>query len=145
MNYAHLLFDLSVSVTVSVRYVRSSFGVVAKNLTLLDERLGPTLSLVMTSGDKKSLDTLILSLILSFRSGFYSKSGYWRLLSLVSFILTENHCLVEVVARELRVVSSGTTGSTAGTGSASKDNINVQTFVILALSFWIVEEYLNKM
>ena len=103
MNYVHLLFDLSMSVTVSVRYVRSSFGVVAKNLTLLDERLGPTLSLVMTSGDKKSLDTLILSLILSFRYGFYSKSGYWRLLSLVSFILTENHCLVEVVARELQV------------------------------------------
>jgi len=103
MNYAHLLFDLSMSVTVSVRYVRSSFGVVAKNLTLLDERLGPTLSLFITSGDKKSLDTLILSLILSFRSGFYSKSGYWRLLSLVSFILTENHCFVEVVARELQV------------------------------------------
>ena len=103
MNYAHLLFDLSMSVTVSVRYLRSSFGVVAKNLTLLDERLGPTLSLFITSGDKKSLDTLILSLILSFRSGFYSKSGYWRLLSLVSFILTENHCLVEVVARELQV------------------------------------------
>src|SRR5438105_4869922 len=93
MNYAHLLFDLSMSVTVSVRYLRSSFGVVAKNLTLLDERLGPTLSLFITSGYKKSLDTLILSLILSFRYGFYSKSGYWRLLSLVSFILTENSLL----------------------------------------------------
>src|SRR5438132_1770330 len=43
------------------------------------------------------------------------------------------------------LVSSVTTGSTAGHGSASKIIITVQSFVILSLSFWIVEEYLNNM
>src|SRR5205823_6086391 len=44
-----------------------------------------------------------LSRILSSSSRFHSDSGYWGLSSLVSFILTENECLVEVVARELQV------------------------------------------
>jgi len=40
--------------------------------------------------------------------------------------------------------SSVSTGSTAGHGSASKIVIMVQSFVILSLSFWLVEEYLNN-
>src|SRR5437879_12667984 len=43
-----------------------------------------------------------------------------------------------------RLVSNVTTGSTAGHGSASKIIITVQSFVILSLSFWIVEEYLIR-
>ena len=40
--------------------------------------------------------------------------------------------------------SSVSTGSTAGHGSASKIVILVQSFVILSLSLWFVEEYLNN-
>ena len=65
-------------------------------------------------------------------------------MSLVSFILTENLCLVEVVERELRLDSRVSTGPTAGHGSASKIVIMVQSVVILSLSFWFVEEYLNN-
>ena len=43
------------------------------------------------------------------------------------------------------MVSSVSTGSTAGHGSASKIVIMIQSFVILSLSLWIVEEYLNNM
>ena len=40
--------------------------------------------------------------------------------------------------------SSVSTGSTAGAGSASKIVIMVQSVVILSLSLWLVEEYLNN-
>ena len=40
--------------------------------------------------------------------------------------------------------SSVSTGSAAGHGSASKIVIMVQSFVILSLSLWFVEEYLNN-
>ena len=40
--------------------------------------------------------------------------------------------------------SSVSTGSTAGHGSASRIVIMVQSFVILSLSLWFVEEYLNN-
>ena len=42
------------------------------------------------------------------------------------------------------MVSSVTTGSTSGHGSASKIVIMVQSFIILSLSYWFVEEYLNN-
>ncbi|HYU55011.1 MAG TPA: hypothetical protein VEL71_02205 [Candidatus Dormibacteraeota bacterium] len=65
-------------------------------------------------------------------------------MSLVSFILTQNLCLVEVDERELRLDSSVGTGPTTGHGSASRIVIMVQSVVILSLSFWFVEEYLNN-
>jgi len=43
-----------------------------------------------------------------------------------------------------RLVSSVSTGSTPGHGSASKIVIMVQSVVILSLSLWFVEEYLNN-
>ena len=42
------------------------------------------------------------------------------------------------------LVSSVSTGSAAGHGSASKIVIMVQSVVILSLSYWFVEEYLNN-
>ncbi|OLC62444.1 hypothetical protein AUH73_04665 [archaeon 13_1_40CM_4_53_4] len=52
--------------------------------------------------------------------------------------------MVEVVERELRLDSRVSTGPTAGHGSASRIVIMVQSVVILSLSFWFVEEYLNN-
>ena len=52
--------------------------------------------------------------------------------------------MVEVVERELRLDSRVSTGPTTGHGSASRIVIMVQSVVILSLSFWFVEEYLNN-
>lgn len=43
-----------------------------------------------------------------------------------------------------RLVSSVSTGTTAGHGSVSRIVIMVQSVVIMSLSFWFVEEYLNN-
>jgi hypothetical protein len=71
--------------------------------------------------------------------------GYWRLLSLVSFILTENHCLVEDGCEGAALDSSVNTAPTVRHGVASKIVITAQAFLILSLMYWIVEEYLNNM
>ena len=42
------------------------------------------------------------------------------------------------------MVSSVSTGSTTGHGSASKIVITVQSIIILSLSYWFVQEYLNN-
>src|SRR5438445_11897450 len=79
-------------------------GLGAKIQTLLDESVQPPPSFApYGGGQKQSRYSNPLSRILSSISRFHSDSGYWGLSSLVSFILTENHCLVEVVARELQV------------------------------------------
>jgi hypothetical protein len=67
------------------------------------------------------------------------------LLSLVSFILTENPTLSEVVRRELGLASTVNAGSSVNHHLASKIVITLQTFVILSLTYWIAEEYLNNM
>ena len=50
-----------------------------------------------------------------------------------------------MVAREPRLDSSVNTASTVRHAVASKIVITLQTFVILSLTYWIVEEYLNNM
>jgi hypothetical protein len=67
------------------------------------------------------------------------------LFSPVSFILTENHYLVEDGCEGAALASSVNTVSTVRHAVASKIVITVQTFVILSLTYWIVEEYLNNM
>ncbi len=64
---------------------------------------------------------------------------------MVSFILTENPALIEVVARELGLASTVNAGSSVSHHLASKIVITLQTFVILSLTYWITEEYLNNM
>jgi len=66
-------------------------------------------------------------------------------LSPVSFILTENHYLVEDGCEGAALDSSVNTVSTVKHAVASKIVITVQAFVILSLMYWIVEEYLNNM
>ena len=53
--------------------------------------------------------------------------------------------MVDVVARETGLASSVNTGSTVSHHLASRIVITVQTFVILSLTYWITEEYLNNM
>jgi len=67
------------------------------------------------------------------------------LFSLVSFILTENHYLVEDGCEGAALASNVNTASTVRHAIASKIVITVQTFLILSLTYWIVEEYLNNM
>jgi hypothetical protein len=50
-----------------------------------------------------------------------------------------------MVAREPRLASSVNTASAVRHGVASKIVITVQAFLILSLTYWIVEEYLNNM
>jgi hypothetical protein len=50
-----------------------------------------------------------------------------------------------MVARESGLASSVSTASTVRHGVASKIVITVQAFLILSLTYWIVEEYLNNM
>jgi hypothetical protein len=66
-------------------------------------------------------------------------------LSPVSFILTENHYLVEDGCEGIALASSVNTVSTVKHAVASKIVITVQTFVILTLTYWILEEYLYNM
>src|SRR2546428_9670587 len=95
---------ISCQLRFSIATCEGGSGLGAKIQTLLDERSGSTLlSLPMTPGIKR---VLILSSVIqnsSCQFWFYSKSGYWGLSSPVSFILTENLCFVEVVARSPRV------------------------------------------
>ena len=50
-----------------------------------------------------------------------------------------------MVARDLGLASSVNTGSSVSHHLASRIVIGVQTFVILSLTYWITEEYLNNM
>jgi len=50
-----------------------------------------------------------------------------------------------MVARDPGLASSVNTGATVGHHFASRIVITLQTFVILSLSYWITEEYLNNM
>jgi hypothetical protein len=70
--------------------------------------------------------------------------GYYGFSTLVSFILTENQYFVQV-ARQPRLATSVNTAPTIRHALASKVVITLQSFVILSLTYWIVEEYLNNM
>ena len=50
-----------------------------------------------------------------------------------------------MVARDPRLASSVNTGATVSHHLASRIVITLQTFVILSLTYWITEEYLNNM
>ena len=130
-------FDLAIN--------RRSLGVGAREQTLsIDERRGPVFVVHDGLDKKESRYSTVRSLKLS--SGPFMFSHCVLRIAVVSFIhLNRESPLDSSDAKGIScMVSNVGTASATGHGSASKIVIMVQSIIILSLSYWVVEEYLNN-